>query len=296
MPFEPPPRRARLRPLRRPEGSIQLGVGPHSVRFEGLTDAEVRWLAALETRCVLRDALAGAALEGVDPARAEQVLDRLLAAGLLTPAPDAGALVAVVGSGALPALLTDVLRQGEDTAAVRVRPGGERETSADLAVVVGAGPLDPSAASAWLAADTPVLPVWSQPAQASIGPLLTPEGRPCLRCLELTRAGLDPGWPWLRAQLTGRAVSSPEPVDGEPALRLLAAGLVTSTVADHLAGRLREPDWSIEVALPGPTLERRHWRHHPECPACAPFVREGVANPDHEASSTDPEWPDTMAG
>ncbi|WP_084349142.1 TOMM precursor leader peptide-binding protein [Janibacter limosus] len=294
-----PPRGARLRPLRRPDGSVQLGVGPRSVRLIGLTDAEVRWLAALDPERALTEALTTASLEGIEPGRATDVLDRLIARGLLSPVvTDHLPSVAVVGSGALPALLTDVLRQGEQVGVTRVRAGGEGGCP-DLAVIVSPAPADPAAAQPWLAAGTPVLPLWCQPDHASIGPIITPGGRPCLYCLDLTRMSVDPDWPHLRAQLIRPRVTGPEPADGLPALRLVAAGLTTALVLDHVAGRLTMPEWSFEVATPGPTLERHRWPAHPGCPECgspADAAGAGATPTPRRGSRHHSGWGDTMAG
>ncbi len=265
-----PPRGARLRPLRRPDGSVQLGTGPRSVRLVGLSDAEVRWLAALDPSRPTTQALAAAALEEIEPARAAEVLDRLVGCALLSPdTGDRRPRVPIVGSGALPALLTDVLRQGEQVEAVRVRPGGEAE-AADLAVVVSPAPADSAVVQPWLRAGTPVVPLWCQPEHASIGPVLAPAGRPCLHCMELTRVDADPAWPHLRAQLSRPRITRPEPADGLPAVRLLAAGLTTALVLDHVSGRVEDAGWSLEVATPGPSLERHRWPAHPGCPVCGP--------------------------
>jgi len=303
-PSSPPPRGARLRPLRRPDGSVQLGTGPRSVRLLGLSDAEVRWLAALDPARAATDALAAAALEGIEPARAGEVLDRLIGCALLSPdAADRCPRVSVVGSGALPALLTDVLRQGEQVEAARVRPGGEGE-STDLAVVVGPAPADSATVQPWLGAGTPVVPLWCQPEHASIGPILTPAGRPCLHCIELTRVDVDPDWPHLRAQLSRPRVAGAEPVDGLPAVRLLAAGLTTALVLDHFSGRVEAPGWSLEVATPGPSLERHRWPAHPRCPVCGPAAPAAAApvgparrprHRGHPGSTADSGSGDTMA-
>lgn len=292
-----PPREARLRPLRRPDGSVQLGLGPRSVRLLGLTDAEVRWLAAMDPGRALTQAITTAALEGIEPARATDVLDRLVAGGLLSPvAVDRLPIIAVVGSGALPALLVDVLRQGEQVSVSRVSAGGEGGDP-DLAVVVSSAPADPAAVHPWLSAGIPALPLWCQPEHASIGPVIAPGGQPCLHCLDLTRITVDPDWPHLRAQLIRPRITGPEATDGLPAVRLLAAGLTTALVLDHVAGRLATPEWSFEVATPGPTLERHRWPAHPQCPECGDDAKEGPATPTPRArSSHRSDWGDTMAG
>lgn len=306
-----PDRQPHLRPLRRPDGSVQVGVGPRSLRLIGLTDEELRWLTAIDPARELTESMTTAALEGIDPGRATEILDRFVAGGLLHPVAAADPPeIAVVGSGALPALLVDVLRQSERVHATRVRPGAEvragsvaevlrgagDETAATphLAVVVSGAPASPESTGPWLATGTPVLPVWCLPDQASIGPLLQARGGPCLTCLELTRVGVDPGWPWLRAQLTRPHVSGPERVDGLPGLRLLAAGLVTTLVLDHAAGRMTAPEWSFEVATPGPTLERHRWPAHPRCEGCG--SRGEAATPADDGSSTRTGWSDTMTG
>lgn len=301
-------RQPHLRPLRRPDGSVQVGMGARSLRLIGLTDEEHRWLAALDPARGLTESMTTAALEGIDPGRATEILDRLVAGGLLHPvATTESSEVAVVGSGALPAMLVDALRQSERVHASRVRPGAEAATAHeldgrsavaphDLAVVVSSAPASPESTSPWLAAGTPVLPVWCLPEQASIGPLLRPRGGPCLTCLELTRVGVDPGWPWLRAQLSRPHVTGPEPVDGLPAIRLLAAGLVTTLVLDHVGGRLAAPEWSFEVATPGPTLERHRWPAHPGCEECGRPPIRTAATPTDDGSSTRTGWTDTMAG
>lgn len=300
LPRDAPPgplRRARLHPLRRPDGSVQLGTGPRATRLLGLSDDELRWLATLDPGRALTEAVTTAALEGIEPTRAADVLDRLVALGHIAPVDTARPpRVAVVGAGALPALLTDVLRQGEQVDVTRVRPGDA--TSVDLAVVVSPAPADPAAVHPWLAAGTAALPLWCQAEHASIGPVITPEGRPCLHCLDLTRVGVDPDWPYLRAQLVRPRVAGPEPADASPAVRLLAAGLTTALVLDHLAGRVTTPEWSFEVATPGPTLERHRWPAHPGCPECGDPRPRAATGTTTEGGSAAPVsgWDDTMAG
>lgn len=297
---------AHLRPLRRPDGSVQIGLGARSLRLIGLTDEELRWLAGLDPSLGLTESMTTAALEGIDPGRATEVLERLVVGGLLHPTTGAEQPgVAVVGSGALPALLVDALRQSERVQASRVRPGAESTArlerpsaapSPELAVVVSGAPATPESTRPWLAAGTPVLPVWCLPEQASIGPLLRPDRGPCLECLERTRVGVDPGWPWLRAQLSRPRVTGPEPVDALPAIRLLTAGLVTSLALDHVGGRLAAPEWSFEVATPGPTLERHRWPAHPGCEGCAGSPSVPATTPAEGGSSARSGRGDTMAG
>ena len=298
-PLPGPDDRRRLRPLRRPDASVQIGLGSRSIRLLGLTDAECRWLATVDPARSLTDTVALATLEGIDPTRATEVLDRLVAGGLLHPSASAPPHVAVVGAGALPGLLVDGLRQSERVQVHRVRPGGEDETAVDLAVCVGPAPPTAETIRPWLRAGVPVVPVWCLSEQASIGPLLRPGAGPCLHCLDLTRAEVDPGWPWLTAQLTPTGIGSLETVDATPALRFLAAGLTTSLVLDHVGGRLGTPEWSFEIGVPGPTLERHRWPVHPGCGDCSPEPETPVTlvpTPDDDASDPIPRWRETMAG
>ena len=286
-----------LRPLRRPDGSVQIGLGPRSIRLLGLTDAEHRWLAGIDPLRGLSAAVTAATLERIDPARATEVLDRLVTGGLLLPSASAQVDVAVVGFGALPSLLVDALRQNAHVRTHRVRPGGEPDVTVDLAIVISTRPPSPELVRPWLAAEVPVLPLWCLTEQVSIGPLLRPDGGPCLQCLDLTRTNADPAWPWLRAQLTRNGVGGSEAVDEAPSMRLLAAGLTTAVALDHLAGRLRAPETSFEVATPGPTLERHSWPVHPGCEECSgPALRMVPTPTDEGGCSADSGWTDTMAG
>ena len=295
----PRPERPRLRALRRPDGSVQIGVGPGAARLIGVTEAECRWITSLDPDRPLTEAVTAATVDGIDPVRATEVLDRLVGLGLLHPVRGSALhRIAVVGSGALPALLVDVLRQSERVVVSRVRAGAERDAATDLAVVVSAAPTDPGTVLPWLGSSVPVLPLWCLRDQASIGPLLHPARGPCPHCLELTRTAVDPGWPWLRAQLTRPHVAGPEPADGLPGLRVLAAGLATTLALDHVGGRLSAPEWSFEVATPGPTLERHRWPAHPGC-RCAPGGTRlrAVATPTDDGGPDDHSgWGDTMAG
>ncbi|EKA59873.1 hypothetical protein B277_15872 [Janibacter hoylei PVAS-1] len=86
---------------------------------------------------------------------------------------------------------------------------------------------------------------------------------------------------------------------------------------DHVAGRLGTPEWSFEVAMPGPTLERHRWPAHPRCPECGdevmpadeaeptlgvvgsgerPEAGDATTTPPTSGSSTRPARDDTMAG
>ena len=89
------------------------------------------------------------------------------------------------------------------------------------------------------------LAVRAEEAIGVVGPLVRPGLTACLRCLDLTRAGLDPAWPLILAQLAGRA---PDPPACDAAL---AAAVAAQAAAQALAcldrgyaaqpGRERDP-------------------------------------------------------
>lgn len=271
--------------LRRPDGSLQLGVGPTAVHLHQVHPDEAAWLTSLDGSRALAGVLDAAAAQGIDRDRAAELVDRLAAAGHLElcghrSAP--GGRVLVVGRGSLPALLADVLSHSGDAEVRRLhdpalleRAGAEPglaplPAATTLAVLATGTPPSVGELTGWLARGSEVLPVVCTVSQAGVGPLLRPGSGPCPSCLELTRTTLDPGWPWLRAQLSRPRVGAPRPVDGSAPVRLLAAGLATSLVLDHLSGAEDPVGWAYDVAVPGPTLERRVWRVHPACAACGP--------------------------
>ena len=98
--------------LRRPDGSIQLGVGPTAVHLHQVHPDEAAWLTSLDGSRALAGVLDAAAAQGIARDRAAELVDRLAAAGhleLCARRSVAGGRVLVVGRGGLPALLADVL-------------------------------------------------------------------------------------------------------------------------------------------------------------------------------------------
>ena len=145
-----------------------------------------------------------------------------------------------------------------------------------LVVLAAAGALDAAGAQPWLAAAAyRVLPVVLHGAEAVVGPLVRARAGPCLRCLDLTRADLDPAWPALLGQLAPAPVGrGPEAsaarrrwsgaaaamaamvalavLDGQP----LAAGRVRSR--SRCRGRgVRQRQWEVAPAV----RLRRHGCH-----------------------------------
>lgn len=97
-----------------------------------------------------------------------------------------------------------------------------------------------------------------------VGPLVHPRVSACLRCIELHRTDLDPGWPALSAQL------SVETTD----VTACDAGLALAVAAQAVREALAFLDAHRAPATVGGTLElsgddwrwrRRSWQVHPDC-------------------------------
>lgn len=298
-----------LRPLRRGDGRVQLGVDPATgVLLEGLCEAEVELLERLDGSLDEGAAVLWASERGVAPERVSALLatlrehaltveapaHRFDVAGLPAPVraslgPDAEALtcaygrdddgyavlgrrsrqgVLVDGCGGLPAALSQVLRQagvGRVTSG-RYAAAATPSPAPDLVVLAGMDALDPSRAAGLMRAGTPHLPLVLHGPGAEVGPLVRPGTAPCLRCLDLTRADLDPAWPAVLAQLNRPALGPPPETSGETSLVHAAAGLAAMLVLQALDGQGTVPGMSLEVGLRPPHVEQRIWPAHPQCP------------------------------
>jgi bacteriocin biosynthesis cyclodehydratase domain-containing protein len=117
-------------------------------------------------------------------------------------------------------------------------------------------------------AGVPHLAVRAEEAIGVVGPLVRPGQTACLRCLDLTRAALDPAWPLILAQLAGR---TPDPSACDAALAAAVAAQAAAQALAHLdRGPACEPalpteNGTIELVLPGWQWRRRTWPQHPAC-------------------------------
>lgn len=186
--------------------------------------------------------------------------------------------VLVVGRGTLPASVATHLR-GAGLARVSSGPQAADDWEAAaaesrdveppaLVVLLGSHALDTSVAHPWCARGIPVLPVVLHGTEAVVGPLVVPGG-PCLRCLDLTRADLDPAWPRLLGQLTRPAVGAGEEVSGETSLVAVAAAMSAMVALAAVDGQPLPLGRSLEVSLPWPGVRQRQWPVHPRCSACS---------------------------
>jgi bacteriocin biosynthesis cyclodehydratase domain-containing protein len=139
------------------------------------------------------------------------------------------------------------------------------EPAPHLAVVVGSGALDAERARPWMVRRVPHLPVVLHGTSAEVGPLVRPGRGPCLRCLDLARADLDPGWPAVLAQLAPPSVGPPADASGETSLVFATAGLAAMVALAALDGHEQPVGVSVDVSLPLPHLGERLWAAHPGC-------------------------------
>jgi hypothetical protein len=197
--------------------------------------------------------------------------------------------VLVVGRGSLPAAITTVLRRAGASAACApedVVEGADADVA--LTVLTGTHALDPAAGEPWRRQGTPVLPVVLHPTQVVVGPVLGPGG-PCLRCLDLTRADLDPSWPMLLGQLAAPAVGGGPDVSGETSLVWLGASMAAMAALAVVDRRSVPRGRSLEVGLPWPCVRQREWRQHPRC-RCGSADAPGRPSDEHRPDQ------DRMAG
>ena len=201
---------------------------------------------ATPAQILRRRAAARVAITGRGPL-AGPVAVALARAGIghVAPMLDRGPELARTIAAQAPGTLTGPLRRSEITFAVLVgdaRPailaaaGYDRLRLAHLAMAVRDG-------------------------TAVIGPLVPPQGAPCLNCLDLHRQDRDPEWPTLAAQLATAPPSAP----CATATALIATGLATAEVlrwVDRAAPTTLGA--SIEVSGSG-ELRRRSWPPHPGC-------------------------------
>ena len=297
--------------LRRGSGTVQFGLDPASALvITGVTDEQADALRSLDGTHRLPPVL-DAAPDLVALLRRRRILvtsDELA----LTPEPARGlwraeveslvraagprpayaawsrrtaARVVVAGRGPLPSSVAVLLRRA-GVGTVRVVDAGAAEHPGPapldpptLVVHTAAHAVDPVVGERWRRHGIPVLPVVVTAAEAVVGPVCT-TGAPCLRCLDLTRADLDPQWPTLLGQLTRPRVGPTAEVGGEVPLVAVAAGLAATLALSSVDGVSTPPGRSLEVSMPWPAVRQRQWDRHPQC-GCASADTMSVQPADH---------------
>jgi hypothetical protein len=219
-----------------------------------------------------------AVLRGLPADRRARLLPELAAASLARQDADGGAavlarrcaaIVRIDGTGRIAAGIAEILVAagvGVETSGA-VETGGGAETGGGNrtrrpALLVLAGQLpDPAARLP----DVPHLAVSAREAIGMVGPLVRPGVSACLRCLDLTRADRDPGWPLILAQVSRRQA---EPV---ACGAVLAAAVAAQAAAQALAfvdcPAVAGPaeNATLELMQPGWQWRRRGWPPHPAC-------------------------------
>ena len=111
-----------------------------------------------------------------------------------------------------------------------------------------------------LRTDQPHLLVRPRAGGVLVGPLVVPGRTSCVRCADLTRTDLDPGWPAVLAQLCRRRCSVPDP------LATWAGAMVLSQALAFLRGTGGDTLGStLEMAAPHFDQSWRIWPPHRGC-------------------------------
>ncbi len=163
----------------------------------------------------------------------------------------------------------DLTEQG-----LRARTGRGPGVRPSCVVLVEGAAADSARAADLVRRDVPHLSVVVREGDVVVGPLVRPGDGPCLRCLDLHRADLDPVWPTVLAQLLSAGHGVPE----ESAVAGLAGGLAALQVLALLDGRA-EPaaaGATLEVELPDGLVTRRPWPGHAECGCRWPPAETGA--------------------
>lgn len=231
-----------------------------------------------------------AAIRALPQDRRRRLAAELAAASLARGHSDAGvaalvrrdaARVQIYGSGRVAGTITDILGTSgigrvATTDTVRDRDGRDSQRPdpahpahpahpphPDLAILIGYQSLE--LAASLMRAGIPHLAVAAAEAIGIVGPLVRPGRTACLRCLDLTRASLDPAWPLILAQIVGRTADPPA-CDAA-----LAAAVAAQAAAQALAFIDRAQsagpteNGTLELVLPAWQWRRRTWPAHSSC-------------------------------
>jgi len=153
----------------------------------------------------------------------------------------------------------------------RPAPGRLAPSQPDLVILIGR---QPGELAAQLARDRiPHMAVMAGEAIGIVGPLVVPGQTACLRCLDYVRAGNDPAWPLILAQL-GRRRPEPPACDA-----VLAATVAAQAAAQAMTAIEQAPiasaaaNGTLELVLPDWRWRRRTWPPHPACPCATHTAR-----------------------
>jgi len=139
----------------------------------------------------------------------------------------------------------------------------------DVVVVVEHGAADPGRVARLVGEGVAHLSVVVREADVVVGPFVRPGVDPCLTCVELHRADVDPCWPQLARQLRGRTL----PAGEESLLAASAAAAALGQVLAALDGLVpRAATACIEIPAPDAVPRLRETSRHPRC-GCGELAR-----------------------
>ncbi len=220
--------------------SLQLGTDPVLAVLDGVTDGDARLLDALTAGSSRAGLDTLAAQAGVPPHRVGEVL-RAVAPALERADEQPRAAqrqpLAIVGRGHAAARVAGVLGEAGHPVARGssvTLVGGRRPAAA---VLVSGFVSDPFEHQRWLRRDIAHLPIVFGEVSVTIGPIVVPGVTACLTCVEQQRAGANPSWPAVAAQLWGRSAKTETAALATEAA-VEAMRLLRSQRGDGLAMRL----------------------------------------------------------
>ncbi len=253
----------------RSPGVLQIGLDSAGLILESVPDGLDKALPLL-TQPTTAAELA-TLLPELDRAWIDWLLAQLRRTELLAPCPaPARRQLVVVGEGELAEAVTDgLLAAGLSARSRKTSTAAMPEPAEQAGLTVLAGATvepDRSRTDELLRDAQPHLVVRAEPDRVVVGPLVLPGGSPCVRCSDLARCRLDPGWPVLLAQLCREPVRTPS------ALLPWVAATAAIQVRAWLAGGTAETvGGTLEVGLPDYRLQHRDWPAHPGCGCLMPI-------------------------
>ena len=152
----------------------------------------------------------------------------------------------------------DLLRAAAPSAAAGPLP------RADLVVLAPSRPDELDEARRSVPASTPHLLAEVRETVGVVGPLVLPGRSPCLRCLDLTRTDLDPGWPAVAAQLASPSRTRTA-CDGTLAVAVAAQAAFQVLALVDGTNDPASIGGTLELELPDYRWRRRSWPPHPAC-------------------------------
>lgn len=152
-------------------------------------------------------------------------------------------------------------------AAPEARAADDATRLPDLAVL--AGRADPLDVEDLMRNGVPHLAVRADEAIGVVGPLVEPGRSACLRCVDLSKAERDRGWPLILAQASGAMAPEASPQACDTALAAATAALAAAQSLAFI-DRAGPPapvtsNGTLELVLPDWQWRRRGWPPHPAC-------------------------------